>query len=92
MATTSSARFEARLPLKQKALIEKAAALGGFRTLSDFVIQTAIARAEDIISEKDRILANEKDAEIFFDALTKPKKPNRALVDAMKEYKKALSR
>lgn len=80
------ARFDARLPLEQKQLFERAAYLGGFRNLTDFIIRTAQEKAKEIIKEKDQIISSEKDAEIFFDAITKPKKPSKALKKALKDY------
>ena len=43
-------------------------------------------KAKEIIKEKEKIIASEKDSEVFFDAITNPKKPNKALTDALKDY------
>jgi uncharacterized protein (DUF1778 family) len=80
------ARFDARLPLEQKQFLEKAASLGGFRSLTDFVILTVQEKAKEIIKEKEQIIASEKDSEIFFDAITNPKKPSTNLKSAFKDY------
>lgn len=37
-SSKESARFDARLPKEQKLLFEKAAQLGGYRNLTDFII------------------------------------------------------
>lgn len=80
------ARFDVRLLKEQKDFFEKAAYLGGFRNLTDFVISTIQEKAKEIIKEKDQVIASEKDAQVFFDALTSPKKPSNALKNALKEY------
>lgn len=46
------ARFDTRLPLEQKQLFEKAAILGGYRNLTDFIIATVQEKAIEIIEEK----------------------------------------
>ncbi len=85
------ARFDTRLPKDQKALFEKAAVLGGFRNLTDFVIMALQEKATEIISKKDAILSSEKDNEIFFDVIFNPQAPNDALTKATIKYKEALS-
>ncbi len=79
-------RFDARLPKEQKQLFEKAALLGGYRNLTDFVILTVQNRANEIIKAQEQIIASKKDAELFFNAITNPDKPNKALLDAAKAY------
>ena len=88
MSTTvkKEARFDARLPLEQKQFLEKAASLGGFRSLTDFVILTVQEKAKEIIKEKERIIASEKDSEIFFDAITNHKKPSTNLKSVFEDY------
>lgn len=80
------ARFDARLPKEQKILFEKAAYLGGYRNLTDFVILTAQEKAKEIIKEKEQILASERDSQIFFEALTNPRKPSETLKKAYEDY------
>ena len=83
------ARFDTRLPKDQKALFEKAAVLGGFRNLTDFVIMALQEKATEIISKK--VAISEKDNEIFFDVIFNPQAPNDALTKATIKYKEALS-
>lgn len=80
------ARFDARLPKEQKQFFEKAAHLGGFRNLTDFIILAAQEKAKEIIEERKQIIASKKDSQIFFDAITNPKKPSKALKEALKDY------
>ncbi|MGM5631321.1 DUF1778 domain-containing protein [Apibacter raozihei] len=79
-------RFDARLPKRQKELFEKAALLGGYRSLTDFVILTVKEKAEKIIEENEKIIASQADSDIFFDALMKQTSPNKALLNAAREY------
>ncbi len=80
------ARFNARLPKEQKQFFEKAALLGGYRNLTDFVILAVQEKAQKIIQEKEQIIASNRDSQIFFDAITKSKKPNEALTNALNDY------
>lgn len=84
---TKNARFDTRLPKEQKIFFEKAARLGGYRNLTDFVLMAAQEKAKEIISEKERIIASQKDSEIFFNAIMNSKAPNNKLVKAADEFK-----
>lgn len=86
------ARFDTRLPMEQKQLFEKAAILGGYRNLTDFVIVTVQDKAKKIIEESERIIASEKDKEIFFDSLVNPPMPNSDLISAKEEYDNLISK
>ena len=80
------ARFDTRLTKEQKKLMEKAARLGGYRSLTDFVLSTAQEQAIEIIKKREEILSSDKDSEIFFDAVTNPPQPNTELLNAANEY------
>ena len=84
--STEHARFDARLPKEQKLFFERAAYLGGYRNLTDFVILTVQEKAKKIIKEKEQIIASERDSQIFFDAITKPDKPSKTLKKALDDY------
>jgi len=86
------ARFDTRLPKEQKAFFERAARLGGFRSLTDFVVLTVQEKAKEIIHERERTIASHKDSEIFFDAIINPGKPNQKLTEAADEYKALFSK
>lgn len=81
------ARFNFRLPAEIKDRIEKAAIVSGV-TVTDFAI-TALADTADEVLEKQhmRILSN-RDRDIFLEMLDNPPKPNKALIKAVKEYKR----
>ena len=85
------ARFDTRLPMEQKQLFEKAAILGGYRNLTDFVVATVQTKAKEIIEEREKIIASKKDCEIFFDSLVNAPKPNKNLLSAKDEYDKLIS-
>ena len=86
------ARFDTRLPLEQKQFFEKAAILGGYRNLTDFVIVTVQNKAKEIIEEREQIIASQKDKELFFDSLVNPPSPNSNLLSAKDEYNKLISK
>jgi uncharacterized protein (DUF1778 family) len=85
-------RFDARLPKEQKAFFERAAKLGSFRSLTDFVILASQEKATLIISERERVLASRKDSEIFFDAIVNAGKPNESLISAVEQYNGVISK
>lgn len=82
-----NARFDTRLPKEQKIFFEKAARLGGYRSLTDFVVMAAQEKAKQIITEKERIIASQQDSEVFFNALMNPSAPNEELSKAAKAFK-----
>ena len=92
IAIKQQARFDARLPREQKQFFEKAALLGGFRNLTDFVILTVQEKAKEIIKEKEQVIASENDGQIFFDALTNIKKPSKTLSRALENYTEFVSK
>jgi uncharacterized protein (DUF1778 family) len=85
-AITEQARFDARLPKEQKQFFEKAAYLGGYRNLTDFIVRTVQEKAKEIIKEKEQIIVSERDSQVFFDAITNPKKPSKTLKKALGDY------
>lgn len=85
-AIKEHARFDARLSKEQKQFFEKAAYLGGYRSLTDFVILTVQEKAKEIVQEKEQIIASERDSQVFFDAITNPKKPSKTLKNALEDY------
>lgn len=82
-----NARFDTRLPKEQKVFFERAARLGGYRNFTDFVVIAVQEKAKEIISERERIIASQKDSEIFFNAVLNSKAPNNELSKATDEFK-----
>jgi|APHig6443718053_1056840.scaffolds.fasta_scaffold566087_1 uncharacterized protein (DUF1778 family) len=85
---TSLARFDTRLPEDQKEYFEYAAGLGGYRTLTEFVISSVQQKADEIVEKHRIFLATEKDQKIFFHAVMNPPAPNKRLLAAVKKYNK----
>lgn len=90
MNSIKMTRFDARLTVEQKELLEYASKLGGFRSLTEFVMKAAQTKAEAIIKNHNRILASKKDQQIFFDLVQKDIAPNEDLKSALAEYNKLL--
>lgn len=85
---TSIARFDTRLPKAQKEFFEYAANLGGYRTLTEFVIVSVQGKAEEIVENHRSIVASKRDREIFFDTIMNPPTPSKKLSAAAKKYNK----
>lgn len=90
MKIMQSARLELRLTKQKKEYFEEIAMLGGFKSLSDFIVHSANQQANKIAEEHNRILASEKDKKVFFEALMNPPQPNQALKRAFTRYNNAL--
>lgn len=71
---------------EQKSFVEYAASLGGFDSVDEFMIHSALEKAMEIVRTYGAFLETSGDKEIFFEALLNPPKPNRKLYDAAKEY------
>ncbi len=84
---SGKARFDARLSIEEKELFEKAAELGGFRSLTEFILRSAHQRAKEIIDEHETIIASKQDSEIFFNALLNPEPANAKLKTATEKFK-----
>lgn len=80
------ARFDTRLSKEQKELFEYAAKLGGYRTLTEFVIHSAQEKARMIVQEHQQILKSDCDREIFFAEMLNPGNPNQELQLAAEQY------
>jgi len=84
--STQSARFDTRLSLEQKESFEYAARIGGYRSLSDFVISAAQKSAEELLEKHRTVLASQRDQDIFFKAVMNPAAPVKKLRDAARRY------
>lgn len=90
MKTVEKTRFDTRISKAQKDFFEYAANIGGYRSLTDFVITSAQEKAKNIINQHNKILESNQDKKIFFDAVMSPSKPSESLLNAANDYKKAL--
>ena len=78
-------RINLRLKESAKTLIERAASFEG-KTVSSFILSSALASAEKTLQEHESIRLNQQDAKRFFDALAKPVKFNKKLTAALAEH------
>ena len=92
MKTLGKARFDTRLTKEQKEFFEYAAGLGGFRTLTEFVVYALQEKAKMIIEEHDAILTSKRDQELFFKAIMNPDKANQRLKNAATRFKNTISK
>ena len=82
-------RLEARLSVQEKEFFERAAAIGGFRSLTEFVVRSAKIQAEQIVSKHELVVSSKRDSEIFFNALLNAEPPNDKLRAAANKFDKA---
>jgi len=78
-------RINLRLEQNVKALLERAASFEG-KTISKFILNSALSHAEETILKHESILLNSTDSEAFIDALSQPVQFNDYLIDTMKEH------
>ena len=86
MPVVKNERITARVSEQIKETLIAAADLTG-ATLNQFLVQSALEKAENII-EKDKLIhLSNKDAQLFFDVLENPPEPNEKLKRAVKNYR-----
>ena len=83
-------RINLRLQHSAKKALERAAGFEG-KTLSNFVLSSALAHAEKTIHEHEIMSLNQRDSEAFFDALVKPVRFNQTLLDAFSEHEQRVT-
>jgi len=86
MITAKNERITARVSEQVKDTLTVAADIVG-ATLNQFLIQSALEKAENIIEKDKTIHLSSKDAEVFFNALDNPPEPNIKLKNAFENYK-----
>lgn len=89
LASTATARLEARISVDLHAMLKRAAELQG-RTISDFVASAVHEAAKDVIEHASVIRLALADQECFAQALLSPPKPTPALKRAFINKKKLL--
>lgn len=80
-------RIEIRISPYDKRIFQKAQKLSGDKSFSSFIIRVVKEQAEEIVAKNDRIIASERDREIFFNAVFGESEPNPNLVEAAKKFK-----
>jgi uncharacterized protein (DUF1778 family) len=86
-STMKTSRLETRVTAEQKALIERAAAYQG-RTVSDFVVHTVHEAARSVIQENELLQLDQAQSRAFVELLLNPRKPNKAVKQALGDYRK----
>jgi len=81
-------RISARIPLcVYEKLTEAAQVIGA--TLNQFLVQSALEKADQILEQERVIQMSKRDAKVFFDAVDNPPPINEKLLEAMKAYHEA---
>jgi len=86
-AVSENDRINLRLKQASKHLIERAASFEG-KTVSNFVLSSALASAEHTIRQHQTLILDQRDAQRFFDALDRPPVFNDALSKALMEHER----
>ena len=84
------ARLVARVSQETQEIIRNAAELSG-ATISQFVVEAVVAKANTVISEMQRLELTLESANQVFSALENPPKPNSKLLAAASHYKEAMN-
>jgi uncharacterized protein (DUF1778 family) len=84
-STHKRERLEARITPEQKALFQRAADLTG-RSLTDFVISSLQAAAEETVRTYQVLELTARETEAFLAALDNPPAPNERLGTAARRY------
>jgi uncharacterized protein (DUF1778 family) len=80
----TTARFDMRLEAELKAKAEKASALLGMKSLTDYVVMLMDENASYVIAEHENMQIENDKFDRFMQACEKSAKPNKALRDAAK--------
>ena len=78
-------RVTARIPRANRLIIERAAALYG-ATLNQFIVQSALDRADKILEREETLRLSERDSIAFINALENPPIPSDKLIAALKAH------
>lgn len=87
---TKQDRINLRLKHSAKKALERAAGFEG-KTVSNFILTSALAHAEKTIHEHEVMRLNSRDSEAFFNALVRPVRFNKKLAAAFGEYEQRVS-
>ncbi len=85
---TKRERLEARVTPEQKALFEQAASLQGC-SLTDFIVRSAQAAAEETLRSQ-QIVLSARDSALLVEALLNPPEPNEHLRAAFRRHHELL--
>jgi uncharacterized protein (DUF1778 family) len=89
MGVTKTERISARVDEQVYATLTRAAALVG-STVNQFLVQSALERAQAVIEEENIIRLSAESAQRFFDAIENPPAPNEKLLAALRAHRERL--
>lgn len=87
---TKQERINLRLKHSAKKALERAASFEG-KTVSNFILSSALAHAKNTIHEHETMSLNKEDSEAFFNALAKPSSFNKKLATAFEEHEQRVT-
>lgn len=79
-------RVVSRVTTDHKKVLEQAAFIAGFSSVNQFIVQSALQEAEEIIRQEQQIYLSVRDTHRFLESLENPPEPNDALLNAAKTY------
>ncbi len=79
-------RVSARVPQHVYDMLAQAAELSG-ATVNQFLVQSALEKAQKVMERERFIRMTTRSASLFFDTLENPPEPNEKLKHAIKAYK-----
>jgi uncharacterized protein (DUF1778 family) len=83
---TQDVRVVARIPPAVKDTLQQAADLSG-ATLNQFLVQSALTAAKEILEAERTIVLSERDAQKVFDLIEHPPTPNDRLLAAVEKHR-----
>ena len=86
---TKPKRLEARVTESEKALVEQAAAIAG-RSITDFVVSSALEKAEETIRSHQVLTLSAHDSEAFALAILNPPAPTERQLAAARRYRELI--
>jgi uncharacterized protein (DUF1778 family) len=79
-------RFQTRMPYNVHEKLRYAAEISG-ATLNQFVVQSALEKANSVLKREQVLDLTFRDAEALFEAMENPPLPNELLIKAAENYK-----
>jgi uncharacterized protein (DUF1778 family) len=83
-------RITTRMTPKAHAVVEDAAAVLGV-PLNSFIISAAVEKASDVLAKERLITLSPRDAEFVAERIEKPGKPNKFLINAVKQARSRIT-
>jgi len=85
-AQQDQSRIDFKILKSQKESFQRAAHVGGYRTVTEFLVSSAQEKADSIFEKERMILQSERDKKLFFMTIMNPPAPNSKLKQAVKDY------